>query len=708
VTDYTRVKAALPAARARLFGISGVHAVGIGTKIVGDEFTHEPAIMVFVEKKRPLVELEAEEVIPAVIDGVKTDVYETEIPKAHGEALQGGVQITPGSVESAWKGDQNPDGTFTIIPGSGLGLQGTLGFFVRVAAATPTVYGVTCYHLFGTPAQPRDTNIKLTVNDLVVTFGTNSSDPLITPGTLIAVEVPVTDLGYSLFGFYVVGQGDDGTTAAKQLRDNLNRVNTDMTCTAAGRSLTVGGSFTIATPVIATAFNPALGDQHSSLTATVSLPTIQLSGKANTFGGVIATFNLGGNEPTHGTCVAAKAGDSASTVAGALADAITKLQVPGVTADATGATVTIHGPVQTIDCQPMSDVRVGHPDNSFCSSWCSRCCDDRIGLLAFLRPELDCALVQLDSQQKYRAQVKDIGFITGRHDIVRTDGSFDPNGTPFWKRGRTTHVTKGTLLGANMSGKMAGVADESDGSSPPKWRLFNNYYTGAFAVKGDTAVFAGPGDSGAAIVTPPVPGVDGSTTVAGLLFAGSGQTGYGIPIGSIIDAISAWQNHASVALETATQMDQDVTAPGPAPAVLARVAHRDLTPMGTESVRLNQAQSEIGATSGGRRYGSLIMRHVDEAQNLVNTNRKMATVWHRSGGPAIADGLLRMLEIPGQRIPAVINGAPLVDCLQQIASALARYGSDALAADIKTHGAALTQLAHLSYPELLKTLQVAE
>jgi len=49
-----------------------------------------------------------------------------------------------------------------------------------------------------------------------------------------------------------------------------------------------------------------------------------------------------------------------------------------------------------------------------------------------------------------------------------------------------------------------------------------------------------------------------------------------------------------------------------------------------------------------------------------------------------------------------------VDCLQQIASALARYGSDALAADIKTHGAALTQLAHLSYPELLKTLQVAE
>jgi hypothetical protein len=48
VNDYARVNAALPAARARLFRISGVHAVGIGTKIIGDEYTHEPAIMVFV------------------------------------------------------------------------------------------------------------------------------------------------------------------------------------------------------------------------------------------------------------------------------------------------------------------------------------------------------------------------------------------------------------------------------------------------------------------------------------------------------------------------------------------------------------------------------------------------------------------------------------------------------------------------------------
>ena len=39
--------------------------------------------MVFVEKKKPVSELRPEEVIPAEIDGVKTDVYESEIPRIH-------------------------------------------------------------------------------------------------------------------------------------------------------------------------------------------------------------------------------------------------------------------------------------------------------------------------------------------------------------------------------------------------------------------------------------------------------------------------------------------------------------------------------------------------------------------------------------------------------------------------------------------------
>jgi S1-C subfamily serine protease len=61
-------------ATARLLAIPGVVAVGIGQKVVGDDHTGVPAIKVFVRDKRPLAEVPADEVIPAAIDGVPTDV----------------------------------------------------------------------------------------------------------------------------------------------------------------------------------------------------------------------------------------------------------------------------------------------------------------------------------------------------------------------------------------------------------------------------------------------------------------------------------------------------------------------------------------------------------------------------------------------------------------------------------------------------------
>jgi hypothetical protein len=49
--DFERIRAIKRAAEGRLLSIPGVHAVGVGTKIVAGKITKEPAIMVFVEKK---------------------------------------------------------------------------------------------------------------------------------------------------------------------------------------------------------------------------------------------------------------------------------------------------------------------------------------------------------------------------------------------------------------------------------------------------------------------------------------------------------------------------------------------------------------------------------------------------------------------------------------------------------------------------------
>src|SRR5215471_17938416 len=87
-----------------LLGRPGVHSVGIGTKTVGGQPTNEIAIVVLVVKKKSPAELAPGEMIPAEVNGVKTDVVEVPIPSAHQTTpnpdtdkirpLVGGIQIS--------------------------------------------------------------------------------------------------------------------------------------------------------------------------------------------------------------------------------------------------------------------------------------------------------------------------------------------------------------------------------------------------------------------------------------------------------------------------------------------------------------------------------------------------------------------------------------------------------------------------------------
>lgn len=63
----------------RLLSLPGVSAVDIGKKFVKGKATEETAIRVYVEKKKSKKEVPSAEVIPAEIDGVKTDVIERKI-----------------------------------------------------------------------------------------------------------------------------------------------------------------------------------------------------------------------------------------------------------------------------------------------------------------------------------------------------------------------------------------------------------------------------------------------------------------------------------------------------------------------------------------------------------------------------------------------------------------------------------------------------
>lgn len=59
----------------RLFSIPGVVRVGYGLKEKGNEVLQEYVLRVYVNSKRPLSEIPKDEVIPPVINGIKTDVH---------------------------------------------------------------------------------------------------------------------------------------------------------------------------------------------------------------------------------------------------------------------------------------------------------------------------------------------------------------------------------------------------------------------------------------------------------------------------------------------------------------------------------------------------------------------------------------------------------------------------------------------------------
>ncbi|MGD2077858.1 MAG: hypothetical protein PVH18_05720 [Chloroflexota bacterium] len=71
------VKAAKQQHQQELMGKPNVVGVGVGYKIVGGERTEIPCVMVFVERKVAAESLSAEQMIPAQVEGVATDVVES-------------------------------------------------------------------------------------------------------------------------------------------------------------------------------------------------------------------------------------------------------------------------------------------------------------------------------------------------------------------------------------------------------------------------------------------------------------------------------------------------------------------------------------------------------------------------------------------------------------------------------------------------------
>lgn len=110
------------------------------------------------------------------------------------------------------------------------------------------------------------------------------------------------------------------------------------------------------------------------------------------------------------------------------------------------------------------------------------------------------------------------------------------------------------------------------------------------------------------------------------------------------------------------------------------------------------------ATAQGRFYASLASKHADEIWELVNHNKRVATVWHRNGGRKMITLANQLLSNPSEPIPTEIDQIATQERLGNIAEKFYQYGSSQLKKDIEKVSAEIFPMIGMSINQILELL----
>ena len=116
--------------------------------------------------------------------------------------------------------------------------------------------------------------------------------------------------------------------------------------------------------------------------------------------------------------------------------------------------------------------------------------------------------------------------------------------------------------------------------------------------------------------------------------------------------------------------------------------------------RLQDLMAKLEGSEAASLTVALVSTHADEVARLVNTQRRVAVMWHRMHGPDILRDLLHRSDLEGALLSATIAGEPLGPRLERLICVLDRYGSKRLRADIATYGAVLRAMPGMSLKDL--------
>jgi len=658
--DFDRIRVVKRDAQARLLKIPGVHAVAIGPKVVAGKSTTHPSIIVYLIKKRAPAEIPPAELVPPEIDGIKTDIIQQNLPTVGGP-LEGGIKVS--RPDDAW---------------------GTLGC-LATSSDRSTVYALTCYHVVWPARYQKETlKVDATVAGNSVTYVFSGS---VEPQSLIYLNFqPINlTLGLPQYGaFYTT----TGTETLDQIAANVAQAVEDMAVTEIN-AIPTGALVDIDFPNGYESTCTITGRRTgppSDLYVKIEGTTITFSGKVSgDHYGVFTNVNPGGVEPTYGVFTALNKGDDMEDVANAVAADVDSMHITAVDVSSFGATVTIETPME-IEVVISPDTRIGQP--RLCSI-CSRCCGPSIGTVDKARFDVDTALIELDPGTTYLADQLNFGPVKDYYFVQ--DFDIHPGPYPVKKSGAKTGKTHGNVTALDRVGYRS-----EDG---PFHRQYSGVMTVAFDVDNednspDADSFSDHGDSGSAVL-------NSDNEIIGTVFAHTDDgSGLVTPIQSIIKAFD-------ITIATAQTAGQTQTVPPFARSMLpeSRAPIAGGMPI---SKNILDVQQEIVATPAGKEYADAITQHAGEVQRIINTNRRVAAVWQRSGGPQIIQAALNVAQNRTQAFPAEIEGKPLTDCVAKIVKTLTRYASPALAASLGKYAPRIALIGGLTYAALLARLQTVE
>lgn len=362
-------------------------------------------------------------------------------------------------------------------------------------------------------------------------------------------------------------------------------------------------------------------------------------------------------------------------------------------------------------CTPGSDV--GQPTDAS---------SDVIGtnLRGFANEQIDAAIAVVRDGTQYLAEIQDFGLISSiRSSPVTQDVLLQmiiqvpPQKFFVNKRGKQTGLTRGWLASARLTG---GPIRWPDGTTQRE-----HYVNQLLIVPPALSGMPGPppaggppmsqsGDSGSLLL-------DDHHQAVGLMF-GEVTEPSSLFRGSILACqITDVQSQLHIAIETATVANDvrsasTVHAPAhsplsPAPTHTPAPIHMS-APVFRESPVLVRVERELSEIPQGEKYISLLRKHAREIHDLINNNRRVATVWLSCKGPKVLEACLRIAENHSQSLPTEIEGVPLRVSLVRFGKILERYGSRLLAADVKTVSPSLAILPGKSYLEIKQALAKGE